>query len=122
MGVISQDLQEQRFRALGTANTVRMQNATLRFQVKRLSFVDGLRAVADILTSADQPAIPIGRLLRSVRAVGHVKAAEWCSHPKVACSQERLVKDMTVRQRLALAARLETHAARREAEIGRAGK
>jgi hypothetical protein len=86
--------------ALGIANEVRLTNATTLRAIKATPFVDGCGMVAAILLDPDehQAAIPVGRLLLSIRRMGESRLARLLRTAGVLMPTKR-VDALTERQR-----------------------
>lgn len=91
--------------ALTRANNTRFATSAYRRHIATLSREDGSVAVAELLEGdppADLASIPIGRLLTTIMSIGHRNLAMLLRHAGIMSAQRR-VRELTPRQRLALA-------------------
>ena len=97
----------QRDLALQKANDVRTANARLLEEIATMPRQQGREFVADLLCDPPENvgAIPVARLLLALRRVGPTKTTEWMRAIGVVTPTRR-VRELTVRQRGELAARV----------------
>lgn len=97
----------QQMSALELANRTRARSAEVRLEIACLSKESGRERLADLLCAHDEriDPIPVGRLLMTVRGVHDVKSGELLRAAGVLSSTKR-VRNLTDRQRLALAQHL----------------
>lgn len=90
--------------ALERANKIRLAAAATRREIHALASRDGALRVAELLDAGDAriASMPVGRLLRSIRAVGEVKVSMLLRAAGIA-TQDRRVDRLTSRQRGSLA-------------------
>ncbi len=101
----------QRERALELANQIRSANATTCRELRGLPFREGADLLADLLESGQVGAagsMPVGRLVKCVRLIGDEGARRLMREADIS-SQDRKVRQLTVRQRQALAFALRQH-------------
>lgn len=94
--------------ALRKANAHRLAVALERQSIASLPYWEGRDALADLIESADDPAILSGRIvlyLRAVKRFGDAKSREFCRLIGVTAGDKRL-RDLTDRQRKLFAAEL----------------
>jgi hypothetical protein len=95
-----------RTEALAKANRVRAEQRYLAATIRLLSAHEGRERVAALLEDGGLDGgagtITIGRLLRSIRGYGDVKADRAVDHVRV--DRDRRVRDLTDRQRTRIAA------------------
>lgn len=116
--VVKNERLEQRMIALDRANQIRAGNAETRARLKKMDGALGAYLVAELLedmTSTIQ-ALPVSRLLNSIRGVGPGKMEWFCR--RAGCSLDRKVRDLTDRQRELLAEKLVHYAQYRERRGG----
>lgn len=93
---------QQRTTALRLANEVRCSTAATKRRIAAMPEDDGARIVADGLRGDDFGAVKIGDLVLAIRWVGAQKAGRLLRAAGIA-SPDKHVRDLTGRQRLALA-------------------
>lgn len=94
----------QRLIALESANQVRISVADMKHRIRTQPRILGMRLVAELLLDPPEfvGTIRIGRLLRSIRGIGISKAHGWLYAADVR-SEDRRVRELSVRQRSVLA-------------------
>lgn len=94
---------DQRMGALKRAQEIRLEMADKKRRIRQLSAADGAVAVADLLADPGVVgAMPVGRLLLSVRRLGIGRAQRLCDRAGIR-SVDRRVGQLTRRQRDCLA-------------------
>ena len=109
MAVVETSRADQRLAALQRANAVRTEQAKFTAGISALNSVDGAHRVAAAIISGEADSIPIGRLLRAIRFVGHSKTHRVLVAAGIR-SDVRPVGDLSERQRAQLAALLRSRA------------
>lgn len=107
----------QRLNALGNANAKRIAGAEFKRGIKTSGPVDGAREVAALLLGERNQILESLRLydvLTAIPKVGRTRATTWISAIGVHASANRRVRDLTPRQREALARMVGDHADRSE--------
>ncbi len=103
--------EDQRARALTKANEIRVANGILKREIKALPRYDAMHLVADLLEDNVAPAnsLPAQRLIWSIPRIGDARLRGVFYKAQV-FNVDRRVKDLTDRQRRALAFELRLRA------------
>ena len=100
---------EQRLSALERANKVRTSQAAFSRRISRVPTREGCELVAAAIEGGEVDSFPVGRLLRSIRFVGHEKTLRLLAMAQVR-SDVRKVDDLSDRQKARLVALLRARA------------
>lgn len=103
----------QRDAAMALANQIRSAMKNIKGEIKPLSHRDGCARVAEFLIDPEEPAaaIRVRALLRAIRLMGNTKADNLLWQAGIANGDKR-VRELTDRQRVALADHLRVRAGR----------
>lgn len=106
----------QQHAALRRANEIRVAQSRIRKALAALPASDGLALAADLITAepldSAVASMPVGRLLRHVRGIGHPRSEallSWAAGTPIKAS--RRIRQLTRRQRTAIAQALRAKAA-----------
>ena len=100
---------EQRLSALERANKVRTTQAAFARQVSRVPTREGCELVAAAIEAGTVESFAVGRLLRSIRVIGHQKMLRLLDMASIR-SESRRVGELTDRQKTRLATLLRARA------------